>query len=91
MEGAWRNLPRCLRLCKLCGLQTEDEKHFLVDCPMYSFGSRRRIVDMKNAEGDGNLLHWILNPPMDDLGSRLKYIKDCVGFRLKWLSEIKSD
>ena len=33
--GRDTGIPRDERLCKLCGLNEEDEKHFLLNCPVY--------------------------------------------------------
>ena len=34
--GRYDNISRCDRICPVCGLNIEDEIHFLVDCPKYS-------------------------------------------------------
>lgn len=32
VTGAWRNVPRDQRLCRLCGAGIGDEEHFLFNC-----------------------------------------------------------
>ena len=34
--GRYDKISRCDRICPICGLNIEDEIHFLFDCPKYS-------------------------------------------------------
>ena len=34
--GRYDKISRCDRICPVCGLNIEDEIHFLFDCPKYS-------------------------------------------------------
>ena len=34
--GRYDKISRCDRICPVCGLNIEDEVHFLFDCPKYS-------------------------------------------------------
>ena len=34
--GRYDKISRCARICPVCGFDTEDEIHFLFDCPKYS-------------------------------------------------------
>ena len=37
IETGWYDkISRCDRICPVCGLNIEDEIHFLFDCPKYS-------------------------------------------------------
>ena len=44
--GRYNNIPADRRLCKLCkSAQVEDEKHFLLQCPIYKI-QRQKLFDM---------------------------------------------
>ena len=40
VDGKQAALPRELRRCELCSLETEDERHFLFRCPAYELERR---------------------------------------------------
>ena len=42
--GRWKHLQICDRICELCGLEVEDEKHFLLTCPAYDT-ERKKMFD----------------------------------------------
>ena len=36
-KGRHRNIDRALRFCPFCPGKVEDEKHFLIECPVYKY------------------------------------------------------
>ena len=87
--GRWSGTPRCLRLCKLCGMDVEDEKHFLIDCKYYDSDMRRPIVecaaDVSNYDGD--LISWILDPKDMKFKWRFEYVRTYVNLRRKFYEQ----
>ena len=72
MPGRYDEISRCDRICHVCGLNIEDEIHFLFNCPKYSsirddFNSKidNRIPNNKHTNFNfnyiANELYWSLS------------------------------
>ena len=78
MSGKLESIPRCERLCQYCNLNvTEDEHHFLLQCPLY-VTSRTILLDDLFMEypklrilNSQNLFIWIMTNDNDNFIKKL--------------------
>ena len=92
--GRYDKISRCDRFCPVCGLNIEDEIHFLFDCPKYSsvrddvFNKiDNRIPNYKHIP-ISTLIFQLMNSADDYLNKQLvQYITSCLEIRDNLLSK----
>ena len=85
--GRYNKISRCDRICPVCGLNIEDEIHFLFDCPKYSsiiddFFNKinNRIPNYKHIP-ISTLIDYYLNKQL------VQYVTSCLEIRDNLLSK----
>ena len=71
-SGRWKREPVECRICRMCYLDIEDERHFLMNCPAYSAERLRMMADIVQVTGGRLRLKELLS---DD--ARLRVLIGC--------------
>ena len=91
--GRYNNIPRCDRLCTICGHNVEDETHFLFHCPRYSsirdnfFSKIDHVISNPKQLSVSTLIVQLMNSTDYNINMQLvQFISSCIEMRDKLLS-----